>query len=64
MFELEGGDVSAADDLVVRVHVPVGAVRLGVFDLLGRGGAGVSEEVRFWGVSEFGWGGIRLGREK
>lgn len=36
VFELEGGDIGAADDLVVRVHVTVGAVCLGVFDLLNR----------------------------
>lgn len=33
VFESEGGDVGAADDLVIGVHVAVGAVCLGVFDL-------------------------------
>ena len=37
MFELEGGDVGAADDFVVGIHGAGGAVGLGVFDLLGRG---------------------------
>ncbi len=39
MLELEGGDVGAADDFVVRVHGPGCAVGLGVFDL-GLGGVG------------------------
>ncbi len=33
VFELEGGDVGAADDFVVCVHAAGGAVGLGVFDL-------------------------------
>lgn len=41
MLELEGGDVGPADDFVVGVHVAVGAVGLGVFDLEG-GEGGVS----------------------
>lgn len=35
MFELEGGDVGAADYFVAGVHGAGRAVRLGVFDLCG-----------------------------
>lgn len=35
--QLEGGDVGAADNLIVRVHVAADAVRARVADLLGPG---------------------------
>lgn len=34
LFEFEGGNIGAADDLVVGVHVAVGAMCLWVFNLI------------------------------
>lgn len=48
MSELEGGDVGAADDLVVGVHAAAHAVGSGVLDL----GGGVSLD--FWDVEQSG----------
>lgn len=49
VFELEGGDVGAADDFIRGVHVSRRAVRLGIADLEGVSGLD-------WRVLKEGWG--------
>ena len=44
MFKFEGGDVGAADNLVVGIHVAGRAVGLGVFDLIKEPGGSAGME--------------------